>query len=183
MVLFKKREISQQEQQSVKPQGVATDVLPKCATAHVIADPCCVLADYDNFVRCDSIPVALEEVNSGGWNLSVQIPKNAEVYNYLNSFKSLPRDFRKLTLARTIIEYKLGTGYTIKDESTGKKQSFPGCSLWLLPTGDIIANDNWLSYMNPEIRRDIAKRIRICNALAEQLQAMRNAQAVQTERL
>ena len=178
MGLFGKSKINRQEQKNVEPQDVATDVLPKCATAHVIADPCCVLVDYNLFTGCERIPVALEKVTSGGWHPSVQIPNNVEVYKYLNSFRNLPVEFRKLPLSRTIMEYKLAQEYTITDKRTKKKQNFPGCTLWLLPTGYMIVDGNWLSYMTPEIRNDIAKRARTCKALSDQLLAMRNAQSV-----
>lgn len=178
MGLFGKGKINRQEQQSVKPQDVATDGLPECATMHVIADPCCVLADYSHFAGCARIPVALEKVTSGGCHPSVQIPKNMEVLNYLNSFRDLPVEFRKLPLSRTVMEYTLAQEYTITDKRTKKKRNFPGCTLWLLPTGYMIADNDWLSYMTPEIRKDIAKRVRTYKALSEQLVDMRNAQAV-----
>lgn len=174
MGLFGKGKINRQEQQSVEPQDVATDVLPKCATAHVI----CVLTEYSLFTGCERIPVALEKVTSGGWHPCVEIPKNMEVYKYLNSFRNLPVEFRKLPLSRTIMEYTLAQEYTITDKRTKKKRNFPGCALWLLPTGYMIVDGDWLSYMTPEIRHDIAKRARTYKALSEQLVDMRNAQAV-----
>ena len=178
MGLFRKGKINRQEQQSVEPQDVATDSLPKCATAHVIADPCCVLVNYNLFTGCKRIPVALEKVTSGGCHPAVQIPNNVEVYKYLNSFRNLPVEFRKLPLSRTVMEYTLAQEYTITDKRTKKKRNFPGCTLWLLPTGYMIVDDNWLSYITPEIRKDIAKRVRTYKALSEQLLAMRNAQSV-----
>ena len=178
MGLFRKGKINRQEQKNVEPQDVATDSLPKCATAHVIADPCCVLADYNHFAGCACIPVALEKVTSGGCHPSVQIPNNVEVYKYLNSFRNLPVEFRKLPLSRTVMEYTLAQEYTITDKRTKKKRNFPGCTLWLLPTGYMIADNDWLSYMTPEIRNDIAKRARTCKALSKQLLDMRNAQTV-----
>ena len=173
-----KSETARQEQQSVAPQDVATDSLPKCATVHMILDPCYLWMGYSLYARFDSIPVALEKVDCNGWHPSVQIPNNAEVYKYLKSFINLPVEFRKLPLLRTIVEYKLASGYNITDKKTGKTKSFPGCSLWLFPMPYMIVDDDWLSYMTPEIRKDIAKRVRTYKALSEQLLAMRNAQAV-----
>lgn len=154
---------------------VVADVMPKCATKHVIADPCTILVNYHSWELCHQIPVALDNSGHGGVHACAMFPCSSVTYGYLDSFKSFPKDFRKKPLVRTVMEYKLSEEYTIKDKKTGKSKTFPGCSLWLFPTGWIHADDDWALHMTPEIRKDMAKRIREYKQLSEILNNMQNS--------
>lgn len=156
-----------------KSEGkVVEDVLPQGATKHVIADPCDIMADYSMWELCAQVPVALD---GNGWCTSAMFPSNSVTYNYLNSFKSWPKNFRKLPLVRTVMKYELSKNYTITDKKTGHSKTFKGCSMWLFPTGWVHADDDWLLHMTPEIRKDMAKRIREYKQLSEILNNTQNS--------
>lgn len=180
--------LKQQDTPIVKKSEVKVveGVLPQCATKYVIAAPCTVKIDYHAWEWCPYVRVSLDE---HGWNNTVMFPTNPVTYDYLDSFKSLPIDFRTLPQVRTVIEYKLSEEYTINDKKTGISKTFNGCSLWLFPTGWIYADKNWghagkvwALHMTPEIRKDMAERIRVCKQLSEILKNMREREKKEKEK-